>query len=144
MNEVEQALAVYRNDYNCAQAICCVYGARFGLDDKVAKKISCGFGAGIGRTGGICGAVAGAIMVLGLKYGMADSACQEEKQFTYEKVCEFIKRFEEKNDSIRCSDLLGCDISTPEGFQKAVDRNLMVKVCEDLVVDAARILEDLI
>ena len=66
MNQTERALAVYRDDYNCAQAICSVYGVPFGLDHKMAKKISCGFGAGIGRTAGMCGAVAGAIMVLGL------------------------------------------------------------------------------
>jgi C_GCAxxG_C_C family probable redox protein len=110
----------------------------------MAKKISCGFGAGIGRTAGMCGAVAGAIMVLGLKYGMADSANLEEKQITYEKVREYISRFGEKNGSIHCADLLECDISTPEGFEKAKEEDLMVTVCEDLVVDAARILEEML
>jgi hypothetical protein len=33
------------------------------------KKISCGFGAGISKTGNICGAVSRAILVIGLKYG---------------------------------------------------------------------------
>ena len=144
MNNIDSALAVYRDDYNCAQAICSVYGARFGLEDSVAKMISCGFGAGIGRTAGMCGAVAGAVMVLGLKYGMADSANLEEKQLTYEKVQEFISCFEEKHGSTRCPDLLGCDISTPEGFEKAVKEDLMVTVCEELVVDAAKTLETLL
>lgn len=144
MSDTEQALSVYRDDYNCAQAICSVYGARFGLDDKMAKMISCGFGAGIGRTGGMCGAVAGAIMVLGLKYGMADSANLGEKKVTYEKVQEFMRCFEEKHGSTRCPDLLGCDISTSEGFEKAVQEDLLVTVCEELVVDAAKILEGLL
>jgi hypothetical protein len=62
----------------------------------------------------------------------------------YEKVREFISRFEEKNRSISCPDLLGCDISTLEGFEKAVRKNLMVTVCEELVIDAAKILEDMV
>ena len=144
MKKIEQALAIYRDDYNCAQAVCSVFGARFGLDEKTSKKISCGFGAGMGRTAGMCGAVAGAIMVLGLKYGMADSTDQKDKQVTYEKVQEYMKRFEEKHGSVKCPDLLGCDISTPEGYEKAVKEDLMVTLCEELVVGAVKILEEMV
>jgi hypothetical protein len=33
------------------------------------QKIACGFGAGVSKTGNICGAVSGAVLVIGLKYG---------------------------------------------------------------------------
>ena len=75
---------------------------------------------------------------------MADSADQEDKQLTCEKVRQFINRFREKNRALSCPDLLGCDISTPEGFEKAVKEDLMVTVCERLVADAAKILEEML
>ena len=140
----ERAVAVYRDEYNCAQAILSVYGIPYGLDESLAKKVSTGFGAGTGRSGGMCGAVAGAIMVLGLKYGMADSANQEEKQITYEKVRQLLELFGERNGSTNCTELLECDLTTPEGFQKAQEKKLLDSVCEKLVADAGEILEQLL
>lgn len=144
MSEADRAVKVYQSDYNCAQAICSVYGARFGLDGDLAKCIACGFGAGMGRSRGMCGAVAGAFMVLGLKYGMTDSARQEDKQLTYEKVRLFIDRFGDRYGSCQCTDILGCDISTPEGFKEAQEKNLMTTVCEEVVADAAMILVEML
>ncbi len=144
MKDVDKAVEVYRDDYNCAQAICSVYAARFGLDSHLAKRIACGFGAGMGRSAGVCGAVTGALLVLGLGYGMADSTRLDQKEQTYEKVRDFLTRFEASNGSIVCRDLLGCDISTPEGFREARERGLMTTECERFVAEAARILEELL
>jgi C_GCAxxG_C_C family probable redox protein len=137
-------VAVYRNEYNCAQAIFSVYGERFGLDAGLAKKIACGFGAGVGRSGGECGAISGAILVLGLRYGMTDSSRHEDKELTYEKVRQFIELFEERHGSTNCTDLLGCDLGTDEGFNEAREKNLTVAVCEKVVADAGEILEQLL
>ena len=102
--ETDQAVTVYRDEYNCAQAIFSVYGDRFGLDGELAKKIACGFGGGAGRSGGMCGAVAGAILVLGLKYGMADSSRQEEKHTPWSSV----KRFSPGTISLEMAVALWC------------------------------------
>lgn len=144
MEQADMAVAVYRDDYNCAQAIFSVYSGKLGFDETLAKKIACGFGAGMGRTAGICGAVTGAFLVLGLTYGMSDSSRQEDKELTYEKVREFISRFEKRCSSINCADLLGVDISTPEGFREAREKDLMTVECEKIVAEAASILEELL
>jgi C_GCAxxG_C_C family probable redox protein len=144
MTDKERALKTYRDDYNCAQSILSVYGERFGLDKETSMTISCGFGAGMGRQAGLCGAISGAYMVLGLRYGMVDSVNQEEKQLTYAKVRDFTDKFFVRNGASSCRDLLGCDISTAKGFHEARDRDLMTKVCEKVVVDAAEILEELL
>jgi C_GCAxxG_C_C family probable redox protein len=144
VKEVKRAVAVYRDEYNCAQSILSVYGARLGLDEDLAKRIACGLGAGMGRLGTVCGAVTGAIMVLGLRYGMADSARQEQKLRTYEKVRELISRFEKRHGTTVCNDLLGCDISTPEGLEEAEQRGLTTTVCEGVVLTAGEILEEML
>ena len=76
-------------------------------------------------------------MVLGLKYG-------EDKAKSVEACENFLDNFESKNGSIICRDLLGCDISTPEGVQKAIDNNLFKEFCPKMVESAARIVDEMI
>lgn len=93
--------------------------------------------------GGICGAVVGSFLVLGLWVGEA----QEEKEAryrTYDLVKDFVRRFESKRGSIICKELLGgVNIGTPEGRKEAEERRLFSTVCPRYVEDAASILEDI-
>jgi C_GCAxxG_C_C family probable redox protein len=75
------------------------------LDADTARKISCGFGGGM-RHGEVCGAVTGAIMILGLKYGQYNTDDKKSKEITYQYVKEFNKRFMDINGTIICRDLL--------------------------------------
>jgi C_GCAxxG_C_C family probable redox protein len=61
----EQAADTFKNGFNCAQAVFATYAEEFGIDRTEALKISCGFGAGMGRRQEVCGAVSGAILLIG-------------------------------------------------------------------------------
>lgn len=91
-----------------------------------------------------CGAVTGAFMVIGLKYGNADAHDKQAKEETYGLVREFARRFEERNGSIMCRDLLGCDISKPEGLNAAKENGVFTSVCPDMLRDATEILEEML
>ena len=91
-----------------------------------------------------CGAVTGAYMVIGLKYGKVKADDNEAKEKTYALVQEFSRRFVARNKSLNCTELLGCDLGTAEGREKAKGQNLMTTVCEKLVRDAAEILEQVL
>jgi len=127
---------------NCSQAILATYGPEFGLDKSLALKAACGFGGGM-RMGDVCGAVTGALMVLGLKYGPASVEDVDAKPKTYEQVEEFTKMFKARNASVQCRDLLGCDISTAKGREHAMDKGLYRSVCPKVIRDAAEILEQM-
>jgi C_GCAxxG_C_C family probable redox protein len=105
-------------------------------------RVSCGFGGGM-RRGDTCGAVTGALMVLGLRFGARDASDTSAKAAVYSKVEEFQSRFESHCDSVSCRDLLGCDISTPQGMEHATGNNLFKTVCPGMVQVAAEILEDM-
>jgi C_GCAxxG_C_C family probable redox protein len=115
-----------------------------GLDEQTAFRVACGFGGGCARLGLTCGAVTGAYMVIGLKYGKAKADDNDAKEKTYAFVQEFSKQFIERNKSLNCTELLGCDLGTPEGRTKAKEQNLIVTICEKLVRDAAEILEEIL
>jgi len=116
-----------------------------GLEKNTALKIAGTFGGGMGRTGQTCGAVSGALMALGLKYGAIDAADKETKERAYARVQEFARRFAIRNgNDFRCKALLGCDISTPDGQKMASELELYQSVCPKLVKDAAEIVEEML
>ncbi|MBA7664349.1 hypothetical protein ES703_72407 [subsurface metagenome] len=140
----EQAVRKFEKGFNCSQAVLSVYAEEFGLCRETALKIACGFGGGMGRMALTCGAVTGAFMVIGLKYGNVDANEKEIKEKTYGLVREFARRFEKRNGSSICRELLGCDISKPEGLRSAKENGLFTSVCPGLVQDAVGILEEML
>ncbi|MHC4425454.1 MAG: C-GCAxxG-C-C family protein [Planctomycetota bacterium] len=142
MNKVQDAVSAFQSGFNCSQAIVRVYGPDYGLSALDCLRVSCGFGGGM-RRGDTCGAVAGALMVLGLRYGPQEVCDTSAKTDVYFRVTEFSSRFESRCGSIVCRDLLGCDISTPEGMEHAKNNNLFETVCAKMVQIAAEILEEM-
>jgi C_GCAxxG_C_C family probable redox protein len=143
MNRVEQAVSCYKGGFSCAPAVLSAYASEFGLDIETALKIATGFGAGMGRMGETCGAVTGAFMVIGLKYGKSKADDNQAREKTYELVREFVSRFKARNGSIVCKELLGCDLSTPEGMKLAKETGVAATLCPKFVQNAAEILKEI-
>lgn len=140
MGAAEKALHRFEHGHSCAQAVFSALAEGLGMDYSMAVKVSCGFGGGMGRMAGTCGAVTGGMMAMGLRYGGVDAGPKEK---TYELVREFANRFKARHGSLECKALLDCDISTPDGLEYSRKQDLHSKVCTNLVRDAADIAEEL-
>ena len=136
---INRAAELFKCGYNCSQAVLGAFCEKYGLDNKIALKIALGLGSGA-RDAELCGAVSGAVLVIGLKYGSTNS---NEKDACNLKVEEFIKFFKKRNKSIVCRQLLGCDITTTNGKEKALAENYFTTICLDMVVSAVEILEQM-
>ena len=66
MDRADQASAKHRNGFNCCQSVACVFADEVGIDESLLYKMGEGFGAGMGTTQGVCGALSGAAMLAGL------------------------------------------------------------------------------
>ncbi|MFX1377466.1 MAG: C-GCAxxG-C-C family protein [Promethearchaeota archaeon] len=144
MSGIEKVISSFRGEFNCAQSVLSSYSSKYGLDKDTALKLSTGFGGGMGRMQNTCGAVSGAFMVIGLRYGRGLNDDKEAREKTYEIIREFSKRFQEIHGSIICKELLDCDINTPEG-REFYDRNdFFEKKCFQYVKDSAKILEQIL
>jgi len=144
MKNDEKAVLCFRDGYNCAQSVLSVFAPRLGLDRALSLGISRPFGGGIARMQETCGAVNGALMVMGLARGKAPGDEARLKEDMYKIAREFIMRFVSLHGSMKCRDLLGWDISTDEGLQAAKERDLFGTRCEAFVKDAVNILEELL
>lgn len=138
MSKKDKIIEQFKNGHNCSQSILTGYAEDLGLENHTALKIATGFGGGFGRSGETCGAVTGAFMVLGLKHGQSSISEKEGRAKTQESVRNFISDFKEKHGALNCKDLLGCDISTEEGFKESREKR---ELCYQFVETAAELTE---
>lgn len=138
----EIAAELFNSGFNCAQSVAAAFSEKYGLPQSMALNVASGFGGGV-RCGEICGAVTGAAMIIGLKYGQTRADDKAAKSKCNAETVEFTTRFRSLNNSVVCRDILGYDISTPEGQEKAKTKNLFSTTCVDMVTSAVRILEDM-
>ncbi|MDR2515391.1 MAG: C-GCAxxG-C-C family protein [Christensenellaceae bacterium] len=141
MTKVAQAVECFNEGFNCAQAILSTYCEELGLGRETALTISCGLGAGMGRLGHVCGAVSGAYLLIGLKYGQLLPDDKGAKEKTYTAVQKFTKKFEERHGSTICKELLGVDLMSGD---KALVSERVSAICPKMVRDAAGIVEEML
>jgi len=145
MKKSEKAVEYFRNKFNCSQSVFAVFASDSGITENDSLKVACAFGGGMGRQQFTCGAVTGAMMAIGMKYGKALNDPEENKQLTYTKTREFFEEFKKIHGSVCCKDLLyGLDMNDPDDHRKIMDQNLFEMKCEKYVADAVLITEKLI
>ena len=142
MLKTEYGADSFLNGLNCAQAVFSSFSKDYGLDTVMACKIAGGLGSGA-RVAELCGAVSGAVLVIGLKYGPKTTADVDLKQKCNSETKEFMRRFRAANGNIVCRNLLSCNIATKDGRETAVTKDLFKTKCKDLVVSAIGILTDM-
>lgn len=129
----ERALK-YREDsnykLNCSE--CIMYAANeeynLGISNEVLKAMS-GFGGGV-CTGNICGAVSGAVAVIGVMFAEGDKGNTNPKVRAMTQ--ELVKRFTEEVGYLDCRDIKG----------KIKDENL--KACNRMIAIGCDTLENII
>ena len=131
---IQTASDRFAQGFNCSQSVFTAFASQLGIPNETALKLSAPFGAGMAREGQVCGALIGALMVLGLQHGNVDP---EGKEKTYQISEEFISKFKDRHGTILCRELIGYDISTPAGLQSAREKHLFTTICPVLVKETA-------
>ena len=143
MDRKEIALLCLSKKHNCAQSVLYPFADYIGMDKEMALKVASCFGGGM-KCGEACGAVTGALMAIGMKYGSSIENEEMGQYPAYRKGLDFIKKFREQSGTILCRELLGFDTSNPEEMRKAVQQGLHISVCAKAIVSAVEILEELL
>ena len=142
--KVKAAVACFREGFSCSQSILSTWSGEFGLERETALRVASAFGGGMASLGEVCGAVTGALVVIGLKHGQIQARDSQAKDRNYALVRDFAERFRSRNGSLLCRELLGCDLTTPEAREAARRKGLFAERCPRFVRDAAEILEDIL
>jgi C_GCAxxG_C_C family probable redox protein len=135
MDKEKCAEEYFEKGKNCAQAVLLAFASECGLDPNLALKIATGFGGGMGRSSQTCGAVSGAVMVLGL---VTSDGTPASKEKTYAAVRRFIERFSASQKSVNCTELIGYDLGDPLQFEEARRLGKTKEICPGLVKEAVK------
>ena len=114
----------------------------FEIENEINPRIAFCFAGGIGNTGAVCGAVAGAVMAIGLKTERGDTMEESLRPLTVAQ--EFRRRFEAEMKTINCRELTGLDLSTPEGIEQLMGSDIPQTVCFPAVAAAYRLVVELL
>ena len=96
------------------------------------------------RTGETCGAVTGALMVIGLNHAKMRKDDDDSRERAYALAQEFMDAFRGRNRALLCRELLGVDVGTPEGMRTVREKDLYRTGCPKFVRSAGEILEGLL
>ncbi|NEW83595.1 MAG: C_GCAxxG_C_C family protein [Mariniphaga sp.] len=143
MNKSEESLLLFKNGNSCAQSVLYPFGKEYFKNPEDAARLAAGFEAGLAFRGEVCGAVSGAMMAIGLKYGHANPQEELAKEQMYKLTNEFLASFEGKCGATSCNKLLNVDIRTSEGINHAIENNLFGTVCVNAIQTSADILEEI-
>jgi C_GCAxxG_C_C family probable redox protein len=132
MNRVEKAVEFHNKGYNCGQSVACAFSDIAGVDEETLFRITEGMGLGMGCMEGTCGAVSGAVAILGLKNSTANLEKPNSKAATYQLSKRLVQEFKNKNQSLVCKDL------------KGVETNKVLRSCQGCIEDAVMILDEIL
>jgi C_GCAxxG_C_C family probable redox protein len=145
MNRKETATRYYADAFACSQAVFAAFGKEMGLAEDQCLKIGSAFGGGMARKQLTCGAVTGAMMVIGLLFGRGLGDDVSQKEITYEKANELFEEFQRRNGSLNCKDLLqGLNLNDPEELKKIQELGLFQTSCVKYIEDSVEILKNII
>ena len=131
-SRVKETIVRHDKGYNCAQAVACTYCDLFGYKEEDVFRMTEGFGLGMGCMSGTCGALSGAVLLVGLKNSDGQINAPKTKGKTYKLSRQLLERFQERCGSTICAELKGVTTGTP------------VHSCADCIMDAAAIVENVL
>lgn len=135
MSKGEEALRLFMDGCNCAQSVAAAFSSEMNMNQQQVKRLTIGFGAGVGRLREICGAVSGMAFVISALY-------DEDKGAVYARIQDVAEQFRSQAGSLVCRELLGLEITgadSPVPQERTADYYAS-RPCPRLVQQAADIL----
>jgi len=118
-----RSVELFKSGFFCAESVLLAIAESQGIHSDLIPRIATGFCSGISRTGGMCGAVSGAIMGINLVAGRNSPA--ESLEVSYALTQKIISCFEKQYGCVNCRQLIGCDLATEAGQRYFLENHLM-------------------
>ncbi len=111
------------------------------MQSELLPRLATPFCSGMARSGGLCGAVSGGMMAIGLAVGRTEPC--DDNEPSYQMGGEFLRRFTERFGSSSCRELTGVNLGTAQGQAEFKAGNQMEK-CTEYVSEAVRLVMEMI
>lgn len=136
---IERAVSLFKEGYNCSQSVVAAFADLYGFTHEQALRMGASFGGGIGRMRMTCGAACGMFLLVGLDCGAIEGSDRDGKSHNYAVVQDLARKFEQKNGSLICAELLGLKPKTPivSQAEARTDQYYAKRPCVEMVRTAA-------
>ena len=116
MKHTEIASELFSKRYYCSQAVLAAFAEELGMTKEQALRVGACFGGGMCKAE-VCGACTGALMALGLKYGMCEDGDYDSKQRSNSHGIDMeLTQYSKLVSDIPTPDFaisMGCDVGCP-------------------------------
>lgn len=144
MKYVDDVCDYYDAGCSCSQSLLAGFASHWDMPLDLALRLAAPLGGGMCHMGEVCGAVSGALMVIGLHMGSPVVGDKAAKDAAYALGAVFMERFKARRGTVLCRELLACDISKPENLLRARETELFKRTCPHVVREAAEILAEVL
>lgn len=117
------------NLHGCAETTLIVLQEAYGLPDPTDSSAAMALNGGVAWSGGMCGAISGAAMAVGRLAACHISDHKEAKRVARTITAELLDGFRREYGAVDCRDLIGLDISTPEGHAAFIEGRVWHTAC---------------
>ena len=133
---------LFQQGFCCAESVLQALAESREIRSELIPKIATGLCGGVGRTGGLCGAVSGGVLGINLVAGRSQAS--QSPEANHRLVRAFLGQFEAKFGTTLCERLIGCRLDTPEGHQFFKENKLRETKCQVFTREAARMASDVL
>ena len=110
MNDrIQLADELHRKGFSCSQSVAVACADIVDVSEEILFRATEGFGAGMGTTDGVCGALTGGLLIAGLKNSTGNLVTPKSKASTMKISKAMLISFRDKCGSIICRELKGTD-----------------------------------
>ncbi len=131
MEAAERAKGLFIDGWSCAEAVLMAVLEDLGIEAEWSPRVATGFAAGIGGTGMVCGAISGAVIAAGARYGRNQLTDDRNKLMAI--VWGLVDTFQKEFGSASCAILTGLDLTDAAERKRARDEGIFEKTCVPLV-----------
>lgn len=113
---IARARSLFLDDagvHGCAETSYLALAEAFGLTEVVSSAPAMALNGGVAYGGGICGAISGAALAVGLLAERRIADHQAAKRVARGLIAEAMDRFAERHGAVDCRDLIGMDLRAP-------------------------------
>lgn len=142
MGSEDDMIRFTKEGYDCAQCILKAMEDKIDCDMDTAMRSISSMGMGL-LEGSMCGAILGALAVIGLKYG-SSSPDMAFRGMAIVKRAQFFAEFKKKYNGMTCPEIMGLDVRNDADNLRAYKEGIYEHLCPKLGADVIDILNRII
>jgi C_GCAxxG_C_C family probable redox protein len=129
IQKARQTFITEENVYGCAETTFMVLKEAFGLPDPGDSSVAMVLNGGVAYSGGICGALSGAAMAVGMLAEQRIADHKQAKRTARRIIARYMQDFQSDFDSLDCRELIGLDISKEADHHEFIESGIWKITC---------------